>query len=62
MNITIYLQDNNTINATVEGYSSTEYAAKFNDPRVLMISIGDIVLNKNHVKMIAPTPIEQPTV
>lgn len=52
--IEITLHDGTAITAEVESFNSDEMALKLNDPKVLMVSIGDLVVNKNAVKLIAP--------
>lgn len=52
--IQISLNDGTIITATNVSYNSTELAAKLNDPKNLMVQIGDIIVNKNAVKLIAP--------
>lgn len=52
--IQVYLHDGNTFTAAIENYNADELATKMNDQRILMISIGTIVVNKNVVKYIAP--------
>lgn len=52
--IQVYLHDGNTITATVESYNAEELATKMNDQRILMISVGSMVVNKNVVKYITP--------
>lgn len=51
--IQISLNDGTTITATVD-YNASELSSKLNDPRTLMVLVGDIIINKNIVKMIAP--------
>jgi exopolysaccharide biosynthesis protein len=56
--IQVYLHDGNVILATVDSYNAEELAATMNDQKVLMISVGNIVVNKNVVKYIAPVQLE----
>jgi hypothetical protein len=60
INITIYLHDNTIIKADVTNYNAAELSAQFNDQRIMMVSFGNIIVNKNSVKMIAPTAVETP--
>lgn len=57
MKITIFLNNGLQFNATVEGYNPSEFTTSMNNPQVTMISIGDMILNKNAVMMIIPTEI-----
>lgn len=57
MNITIYLNNGMQFKATVEGYDAADFATKMNNPQLVVISIGNIVLNKNAVMMIVPTDV-----
>jgi sRNA-binding regulator protein Hfq len=58
MNITIYLHNGATFSANVTGYDSTTLALQLNDPKLLMLAVGDVIVNKNSVQLIAPTPVE----
>lgn len=57
MKITIFLNNGLQFNATVETYHPSEFTTSMNNPQVTMISIGDMILNKNAVMMIIPTEI-----
>jgi hypothetical protein len=52
--IQITLHDGTAIIAQVETFNSDEMAVRLNDPKLLMVSIGEVVVNKNAVKLIAP--------
>ncbi|MGM9925219.1 MAG: hypothetical protein ACI35R_13320 [Bacillus sp. (in: firmicutes)] len=54
MDIQIFLHDGTTITANIKGYNAPELAEKLNDQRLLVISVGDYIINKNTLKMIAP--------
>ena len=54
MKVQISLNNGMSVTADLEGYNASELAAKINDPKLLMITIGDIVVNKNAVFLIAP--------
>ena len=54
MTIQIILHDNTTITAEMEDYNATDLAAKLNDQKILMVAIGNIIVNKQSVKLIAP--------
>jgi hypothetical protein len=57
MNIQITLHDGSTITGNMNNFNAAELAAKMNDQRILMITVGDIIVNKNHVKSMAPTEV-----
>jgi hypothetical protein len=54
MTVQIILHDNTTITAEMVDYNATDLATKLNDPKILMVAIGNIVVNKQSVKLIAP--------
>ncbi|MGM7635626.1 hypothetical protein [Bacillus sp. Hm123] len=54
MNIQIFLNDGSTMKAFVKDYNAGEFAVKMNDHRILMVAIGDVILNKNMIKLITP--------
>lgn len=56
MNITIYLNNGTTFSANVTGYDASALALQLNDPKLLMLAVGDVIVNKNSVQLIAPTP------
>jgi hypothetical protein len=56
--IQVFLHDGNTITASVASYNADDLATKMNDQRILMISVGDMVVNKNVVKYITPVPAQ----
>ena len=53
-NILVTLNNGSTLSAYSETYNANDVATKINDQRILMVSIGDVITNKNAVKMIAP--------
>ena len=57
MKITIYLNNNMQFTADVEEYNAAEFTAKMNSPQLVMINIGDIVINKNNIMMVIPSDI-----
>lgn len=57
--IQVFLHDGNTITASVTSYNAEDLATKMNDQRILMISVGDMVVNKNVVKYITPVTAAQ---
>ena len=50
----ISLNDGTNISVTTDSYNAGELSNKLNDQRLLMVTIGDVIINKNAVKMIAP--------
>jgi hypothetical protein len=54
MTVQVILHDNTTITAEMADYNATDLAAKLNDPKILMVAIGNIIVNKQSVKLIAP--------
>ena len=57
MKITIYLNNNMQFTADVEEYNAAEFTIKMNSPQIVMINIGDIVINKNNIMMVIPSDI-----
>lgn len=56
--IHVYLHDNSKYTIEVENFDSTALAAKLNDHSLLMVAIGDLVVNKNSIKLITPLASE----
>ena len=54
MTVQIILHDNTTITAEMEDYNATDLSTKLNDQKILMVAIGNIIVNKQSVKLIAP--------
>lgn len=52
--VQISLHDGITINAEITDYNAIDLANKLNDPKVLMVTVGDSIVNKNTVKLITP--------
>ncbi|MFD2681226.1 hypothetical protein [Bacillus seohaeanensis] len=52
--IQISLHDGSTINAELSAYNAAELANKMNDPKLLMIVVGDAIINKNIVRLVTP--------
>lgn len=59
MNITIYLHNNKSFTTSIEGYDSKDFAKQLNDHQNMVVAIGDVIVNKNSINMIAPTEIEE---
>lgn len=54
MKVTIHLNDNNVLNLETESFDSLEMANKLNDQKIVALSVGNIVLNKNAIMAMAP--------
>lgn len=54
MKVTITLNGGEKINAEVPNFNATEITEKMNDSQITVINVGDIVLGKHSVMMIAP--------
>lgn len=54
MTVQIILHDNTTITAEIVDYNAADLAEKLNDQKILMVAIGNIIVNKQSVKLIAP--------
>ncbi len=52
--IQISLHDGTTISAEMENYNAEELALKLNDSKLLVVQVGDVIFNKNMIKIIAP--------
>jgi hypothetical protein len=59
MNIQITLHDGTTITGNMNNFNASELATKMNDQKILMITVGDIIVNKNHVESIAQTELPE---
>jgi hypothetical protein len=57
--IQVYLNDGNIISSDVDTYNADELAAKMNDQRLLMVCIGNVVVNKTIIKYISPVTVAQ---
>lgn len=57
--IQVFLNDGNIISGDVDAYNADELATKMNDQRLLMICIGNVVVNKTIIKYIAPAASAQ---
>ena len=54
MKITVTLNGGKEINVDAPSYNASEITEKMNDPQITMVNIGDVVLGKHSVMMIAP--------
>lgn len=59
MNITIYLHNDKSFTTFIEGYNSVEFAKQLNDHQNMVVAIGDIIVNKNSINMIAPSEVDE---
>lgn len=61
MKVTITLNGGKEIVADTPTYDAAEITKKMNDTQITMINIGDVVLGKHSVMMIAPyeAPVEE---
>jgi hypothetical protein len=57
MNIQITLHDGTTITGNMNNFNAAELATKMNDQKILMITVGDIIVNKNHVESMGLTEV-----
>ncbi|MBS4191181.1 hypothetical protein KHA94_13410 [Bacillus sp. FJAT-49705] len=55
MDITIFLVNGQSLKANVTDYNAVEFTQSLNNPQILMVNIGDIVINKHAVQMIVPS-------
>ena len=55
MNITIYLNNGMKFDANVEGYDAVDFSNKMNNPQLVTVSIGDIVVSKHAILLVIPT-------
>ncbi len=60
MNVQIFLNNGRVVNARINNYNATELANMMNDPKIYVISIGDMIFNKGIIQLIAPSPEEVP--
>lgn len=59
MNITIYLHNNKSFTTYIENYNSVEFAKQLNDTKNMVVAVGDVIVNKNSINMIAPSETEE---
>ncbi|OAH59258.1 hypothetical protein AWH48_16090 [Domibacillus aminovorans] len=62
MNLSITLNDGSSISATIPDFpasaSASAFASNLNEPKLMAIAIGSIVLNKNIIVSITPSEID----
>lgn len=61
MKVTITLNGGKEFNIEAPNYDASELAKSMNDAQVTMISIGNVVLGKHSIMMIAPYPMDEIT-
>ena len=54
MTAQIFLHDGSVITADIKDYNASVLTDKLNDQKLLVITVGDIIINKQVIKMIAP--------
>ena len=54
MTVQIFLHDGSVITADIKDYDASVLADKLNDSKLLVIAVGNIIINKQIIKMIAP--------
>lgn len=54
MTVQIFLHDGSVITADINDYNASVLADKLNDQKLLVIAVGNIIINKQIIKMIAP--------
>jgi len=54
MTVQIFLHDGSVITADINDYNASVLADKLNDQKLLVITVGNIIINKQVIKMIAP--------
>ena len=54
MTVQIFLHDGSVITADIKDYNASVLTDKLNDQKLLVITVGDIIINKQVIKMIAP--------
>jgi hypothetical protein len=54
MTIQIILHDGTNVTAEMSNYNAVELADKLNDPKIMMIVVGNVIVNKQAIKLIAP--------
>lgn len=59
MKVTITLNGGKEFNIDAPNYDASALAKSMNDAQVTMISIGNVVLGKHSIMMIAPYPMEE---
>lgn len=61
MKVTITLNGGKEFNIDAPNYDASALARSMNDAQVTMINIGNVVLGKHSIMMIAPYPMDEVT-
>ncbi|SFA45035.1 hypothetical protein SAMN05192569_10692 [Parageobacillus thermantarcticus] len=54
MTVQIFLHDGMSFTADIADYNAADLAQKMNDPKIMMIAVGNVIVNKQAIKLIAP--------
>lgn len=54
MKVNIYLNDNKVISMESPSFDAQDMESKLNNPKLLMLVVGDFVLNKNTIAAMGP--------
>ncbi|MCM3573269.1 hypothetical protein M3172_08685 [Mesobacillus subterraneus] len=54
MKVNIYLNDNKVISMESTSFDAQDMESKLNNPKLLMLVVGDFVLNKNTIAAMGP--------
>lgn len=55
--IDITLHDGTTLKAYDDNYNSNELSLKLNDHKLLLVSVGDVIFNRNMMAKIVPSEV-----
>ena len=50
MSITIFLGNGQSLKADVKDYNAVDFTQSLNNPQILMVNLGDIVINNEQVQ------------
>lgn len=56
--IEIYLNNGKLITLEMENYQAGALAQTLNDQRILFVSVGDTIINRNLIQMISPVAVQ----
>lgn len=60
MKLNIYLNDNRQITVDNESFNAAEVESSLNNPKLLMLVVGNLVINKNTISAMGPE-VSDPT-
>lgn len=60
MQIKIYLNNGLTFTADAAEYNGSGFAKAINDPQLQVVSIGDLVISKHAILLVAPADVVTP--